>query len=123
MHSEYAIGGPIEGDAPVPRFDNSYVVPAEQLRAIGYDPDQLKRINDGFPTADLIEKHIVDSIESVIEDISNAFHFPDDFATQVRATLQPYIRPTAEALSASLVNDESAEQFEARMAAIKIEEP
>jgi len=70
---------------------------------------------------DLIEKHMADSIARVAADISDHLGIPD-FADQARAILQPQIRPWAQALAASLAAGETAEQFEERLAALKVEE-
>ena len=70
---------------------------------------------------DLIEKHTTDAIDQVTEEIFEALALPDYGVAEARALLQPYIRLCAEALATSLTTGESAEQFDERLAALKIE--
>lgn len=70
---------------------------------------------------DLIEQLIVDAIERVVADLSDVIGV--DFAAEARAALKPYIRSTAEALTASLAAGETPEQFAERLDALQIQRP
>ncbi|WP_405137547.1 hypothetical protein [Nocardia sp. NBC_01388] len=79
---------------------------------------------EGFAAAcELIEKNMLEAIERVATDLTAHLGLPPEVRDHIHATLAPYVSAFAIALGTSLAAGEAPEQFEARMAAIKIEEP
>lgn len=122
---KYAVGGPIPADAPLPKLENGCILPASvaQQLADSYGAAVQLRANFSIPSlADLVETGIVEAIEETSAELSKHLGIPD-FAEQARIAFQPYFRPYAEAVAASMVAGETPEQFKARLDALTIEEP
>ncbi|WP_327139300.1 hypothetical protein [Nocardia sp. NBC_01327] len=78
---------------------------------------------EGFAAAcELIEKNMLEAIERVATDLTVNLCLPAEVRDQIHAVLAPYVSDCAVVLATSLAAGETAEQFEARLAALKIEE-